>query len=83
MVSILVSGPSCPGFKSQYSRNDLRGKKIYVGEFNPCHGLEESGLWLQNVDHTLLVLAVASQCYKKVRYLLRFWLVTNSGWKSS
>ena len=58
-VSIRASGPSCPGFDSQGSRNyfcDLT-KFVAVTEVNQQRCLEESGQWLENVDRTHLVLA--------------------------
>ena len=40
MISILASGPSCPGFDSQ---NYFRGKIVDVTEVNQWRCLEESG----------------------------------------
>ena len=53
-----VSIPSIPEI--------LRGKIINVAEVSQQRWIEESGQCLENVDWTHLVLAEASQCYKKV-----------------
>ena len=39
----------------------LIGKIIHVSEVNERHWLEESGLWLENVDNAHLVLASRKQ----------------------
>ena len=52
MVSVLASGPSYPGFDSQRSPKEFRGK--VVAEVNQPSCLEESGQWLRIVDQTNL-----------------------------
>ena len=49
MVSILASGPSCPGFDSQHSLKNFRGKNVNVAEVNQHRCLEERGQWLENI----------------------------------
>ena len=46
MVSILASGPSCPGFDSQRSQIFSEEKIADVAEVNQCCCLEESDQWL-------------------------------------
>ena len=59
--SILASHPAAPGcsseFDSHHSRNSLKWKIIDVAEVNQQCCSEESGLWLENVNRTHLVLA--------------------------
>ena len=58
MVFILISGPSCPGFDSQHSRNFKRG--------NNCGRCpKETEQWLENVDRTYQVLASGNRALQK------------------
>ena len=57
MVSILASRPNYPGFDSQLSQKNFRGKNVNVAEVNQWPCLEESEQWLENVAQTHLVLA--------------------------
>ena len=57
MVSMVAYGPGCPKLDSQHSRDFFRGKIVDVPEFNQWRCLEKSGQWLENVDHTHLILA--------------------------
>ena len=57
MVSVFASGPSCHGFDSQDSQNLIIGKIVDVAEKNQQRCLEESELWLENVNQAHLVLA--------------------------
>ena len=58
MVSILTSGPSCPGFN--VTAFPIFFQKFFfvnVAEVNQWRCLEESGQLLENVDQTHLVLS--------------------------
>ena len=58
VVSKLVSEPTCSGFESQHPQFFSGGKIVDdVAEVNKGGCLKESGLWLENVDQTHLVLA--------------------------
>ena len=46
----------------RFPANLFRGKNIDVAEVNEQHGLEESGLWLENID--LIYLVLASKYYE-------------------
>ena len=61
-LSILASGPSCPRFDFQHSREK---KIILVAEVYQWRWLEESGQWLENVDQTHLVLASGKPALQK------------------
>ena len=65
MGSTLASRPSLPGFNSQHSQKFSRGKIVAVAEVNQRRCLEESGLWLENVDRTHLVLASTKPVLQK------------------
>ena len=61
MFSILTSRPSCPGFNSQHSSffsEEIIGNSAKV---NQQRCFVESGLWLENVDRTHLVLASSTE----------------------
>ena len=47
MVSMVASGPHCPGFNSQCSQKIMR-KNVNVAEVNQRRCLEESGQCLEN-----------------------------------
>ena len=70
MVSILASGPNCPGFDSQRSHTNFGGKKFNVAEDSLQRWLEESGQWLENVDQIHLVLASGKPVLQKRRFKL-------------
>ena len=57
MVSVFSFVPSCPRFDSQHHQIFSEEKIVNVAEVNQRLCLEESGLWLDNVDLTHLVLA--------------------------
>ena len=63
MVSILSSGPSCPGLDSQRSRNFFLRN---VAGVNQRRCLEEIEEWLENVDCAHLVLASGKLVIKKI-----------------
>ena len=52
----LLPDPPAPGLIPSFSENFFRGKIIDVAEVSQWRWLEESGLWLENVDRTHLVL---------------------------
>ena len=54
MVSVIASGPSYPGFHSQRSQKNFRGRVVDVAEVNQPSCLEESGQWLGIIDQTNL-----------------------------
>ena len=56
MVCKLASDPPALGSISDIPQKIFRGKIVDVAEVNQRHCLEESGLWLENVDRTHLVL---------------------------
>ena len=56
MYSILAYRLCCPGFDSQDSPKKFIGKIVDVVEINQWRCFGESGQWLENVDHTHLVL---------------------------
>ena len=56
MYSILAYRLCCPWFYSQHSPKKFIGKIVDVADVNQRRCLEESGQWLENVDHTHLVL---------------------------
>ena len=58
MISILASGPSCPGLDSK--------KIVNVSEANQWRCLEKSEQWLCNVERTHLILASGKQVLQKI-----------------
>ena len=68
---IAQSKQACsPGFDSQRSQNLIRGKIFNVAEVNQRRWLEESGLRLENVNQTHLVLASGKPVLQKVKVVL-------------
>ena len=65
MVCIGCFSPNSPGFDSQRSQKNFRGKIIDVAEDNQRPWLEESGQWLENVDRTHLDLASGKPVLQK------------------
>ena len=64
--SIRASGPCSPGFGSQPSQNISKEKSIDIAEVKQCRWLEYSGLCLENVDRTHLVLASGKPVQQKI-----------------
>ena len=62
MVSTLASGPSCPRFDSQFPQKKI----VDVAKVNQWCCLEESVLWLENMDQITQYLLVTSQYSKKL-----------------
>ena len=67
MVSILASGPSCPGFNSQCTPKNSEEKIVNVVKVNQRHCLEESEQWLENVDWNHLVSASLQLVLQKLQ----------------
>ena len=65
MVSKLASDLPALGSISNIPPKIDRGKIVYVAEVNQRRCQEESGLWLENVDRTHLVLAGGKLVLKK------------------
>ena len=59
MVSIIASGPSCPGLDFPHYRNIFRGKTDNVADVNKWNCIEGSGQWLEKVDRVRLVLVAS------------------------
>ena len=57
--------PSSPGFHSQRSQKNFRGKIIYVAEVKQWCWLEESEQWLENIDQTRLALVSGKPVLQK------------------
>ena len=51
---IHVSSPSSPRLNSQHSLKFSEEKIVYVANVNQQRCFDESGMWLENVDQTLL-----------------------------
>ena len=57
-------------FDSQRSQKKFSGKIINVAEVNQRRWLEESGLWLENVDRKHLVLASGKPVLQKTPIII-------------
>ena len=73
MVSMLTSGPNCPGFDHQLSPKISEEKLGNVAEVNQPHCIEESEQWLENVDQTHLELACGKLVPQKEFHLRILW----------
>ena len=64
--SILVSRPEAPALIPSIRKIFTDKKLSMIAEVYQMHWFEESGLWLENVDRTHLVLAGGEPASKKI-----------------